>query len=328
MPTIEEKLAVLMKTIDNTPQQIRDALTLAEDVKAIEKPDHIIIAGMGGSGLPAEYLQSYLGDTLVFTAHHDYDLPKYATSHSLVVVISYSGDTEEAISSFNAAMAVKAKIFVITSGGKLRDLCHNKDQECILVPSDIQPRYALPYQFIPLLKILSNSGLIPDQTDLLKKAADQLESSDYHDVARNIAANLQNRTPIIYSSRRFKCVAYKWKINFNETGKTMAFANDLPELDHNELVAFTQPKGNYYVIMLSDDDDHSRVRRRMILTRDLIAKNGVETTLLDIKGDSFLTKLFTATTIGDLVSYYYAEAAGVDPWSVDVIEDLKKELRS
>jgi glucose/mannose-6-phosphate isomerase len=123
-----------------------------------------------------------------------------------------------------------------------------------------------------------------------------------------------------------KAIAYKWKIDFNENTKTQAFYNIFPELNHNEMVGWTNIKGNFHIILIKDEDDYSRVKKRMVITKELLKKQGISLTEIALTGSSGLTKIFSAIYIGDWTSYFLALQYGTDPTPVDMVEDLKKQL--
>ncbi|MBU4283816.1 MAG: bifunctional phosphoglucose/phosphomannose isomerase, partial [Nanoarchaeota archaeon] len=134
------------------------------------------------------------------------------------------------------------------------------------------------------------------------------------------------KIPLIYASERMGVVAYRWKTQFNENAKIHAFCHVFPELNHTELGGYGNIKAGYHVIIIKDDDDYVKVKKRMDITKRLISEAGINVTELVIKGECFLTKLFSAMYLGDLTSYYLALKYGTDPTPLDVIEELKKEL--
>jgi glucose/mannose-6-phosphate isomerase len=129
-----------------------------------------------------------------------------------------------------------------------------KKQALILVPSGIQPRQALGYMFFSVLRVFQNIGLVRDQTDDVKKIVDHLKNHEFKMYGEELSTKLVDKTPVIYASEPMWAVAENWKIAFNENSKTTAFWNYLPELNHNEMVGWTNPKGDYYVIFIKEDD--------------------------------------------------------------------------
>ncbi len=320
----------MIGVVDGFSKQITEALELGQDVKAIGQMENIIIAGMGGSGHPGDMLKAYaeaIGLKIPVFVVRDYQLPEFTSSKTLVFAISYSGNTEETISSLKNAIRKGAKTVAITSGGKLRTIAEENKIPLILVPSGLQPRLAIAYQFIPLLNVLSNTGIIKNPTSELKKTAEFLSSSKSKAQSKELASKLTGKIPLIYSSSKLWIAAYIWKILINECAKTHGFCNVIPEMNHNEINAFRNLNAKFYAIFLQDEMESDRIGERMKISRDIISSSGVESTQLILKGNSFLTKLFTAIQTGMYVSYYLSISYNTDPSPVPVVEELKKRLK-
>jgi glucose/mannose-6-phosphate isomerase len=123
-------------------------------------------------------------------------------------------------------------------------------------------------------------------------------------------------------------IAYRWKTQFNENAKSPCFAAELPELDHNEIVGWegARDSGRFSAVFLDDSDLHPRVRRRMELTRGLVAENAVFTERVEGVGESRVERLVSLVLLGDLVSIYLAALRGVDPATISPIVRLKQAL--
>jgi glucose/mannose-6-phosphate isomerase len=160
----------------------------------------------------------------------------------------------------------------------------------------------------------------------IEKLDNALRAEKYAEKAQELAEQIADKIPIIYTSEKLAAAGYKWKIAFNENAKMHAFHNVYPEMNHNEINAYVNIKGKFHVIMLSNDDDHPQIRKRMKITKELYKKKGVDVTELAVKGDSLLAKLFSAIVIGDLVAFFVAIKEKVDPTPVAMVEDLKKHL--
>lgn len=317
-----------LEIVKNLSGQLEDALKIDLTNRLPPKSyNKIIISGMGGSSIAGAILQSYIWKSKIpVFLSRNYALPEFADKNTLVFVVSYSGKTEETIASLRTAYRKGCTMIAIASGGKLLRKFMEEKLPYVELPSGLQPRASLAYQLVPMLKILGRLNLIPDPTRDINKTISTLKEVSYKDQAKNLAGKLTGKVPLIYASERFAAVAYRWKTQFNENSKIHAFANSFPELNHNELVGYTNPNSNYYVIILEDEEDHNRIRARMKLTRQLISKKNVPSTQIVIKGDSLLTRLFSAIHIGDLTSVYLATFNNTDPEPVQLIEDLKKQL--
>ncbi|MBI3051140.1 bifunctional phosphoglucose/phosphomannose isomerase [Candidatus Woesearchaeota archaeon] len=319
----------MLGVLQEFPEQLVKAAELGLDIKVNPQPSNIIVTGMGGSGHPGDMLAAYAQSTglkiPVFVVR-DYEIPGFMSSSSLVFAISYSGNTEETISSLRSAYKRGLRPVVITSGGRLRQMAEEYKLPLVVVPSGIQPRLSLGYMFFPMLNILAHSGIIKDAHGEMEKAASFLRHSKVKEQSFKIAERLVGKVPLVYASRRMGIAAYIWKILINECSKTHCFSNVFPEMNHNELNAFGNFTAKYHAIFLRDEDDHERVRLRMDVSKDMIAKSGVETTDIVLKGNSFLTKLFTAIYAGMYVSFYLAIMYRTDPSPVPVVEELKQRL--
>ncbi len=320
----------MRQVILDSPNQFREALEFARDIKIKGKFKNIIICGIGGSALPANLIITYLSQELAIPVyvHRSYGLPAQAGSDSLIICISYSGNTEEAISAYEEAKKRKLKVAVISVGEKLGKLAQENGTPWAKIPAvGIQPRSGTGYVFTSLVKILSNSGIIEDKSQEILKLASALKPVKLETQGKELAKKLVGKIPLVYASDKFKALARIWKIKFNENSKVLAFWNYFPELNHNELIGYTNLQGKFHVIILSDKDDHPRILKRMEITSGLMKSKGAEVTTIDIPQGNLLFKIFSTLILGDWVSYYLALEYNVDPTPVVMVEDLKMRLK-
>lgn len=318
----------LLDIIRQMPTQIREAVQLANSVVFKECIDHVVFAGMGGSGIPAAILSALLSHSAVvpFVPIKGYTLPGFVNDRTLMIAISYSGNTEETLALVRAAHKRKARLLFVTSGGKLRNLAYETQAKVIEVPRGLPPRSAIAYFIFPLLITLHNSRLAKIDPAEIKSTLDSLDKPVWEDKAKAIADQLQDSIPLIYASEKYASIALRWKQQFNENAKIHAFTNFFPELNHNELMAYAKKPGNYHVLLLRDERDLPQMSKRINATKDLIRRVDVPITELALKGQSLLTKFFTALYLGDLTSYFLAKNRGVDPIEVGLIDELKRKL--
>jgi glucose/mannose-6-phosphate isomerase len=309
------------------PIQIQKGWQLAENIKITDKISKIVVAGMGGSCLPGEILQSYVEDfSIPIFLNRDYSIPGFIDDETLFFAISYSGNTEETVDALRAAKKKNARIIVVASGGKMKKLAEEMELTYIEVPSGLQPRFAYGYLFLILLRILQNSNLVDSQDDWVSKTAEVVRKDIFKERAEDLSEKLLDKIPIIYTSDRMKAVAYKWKINFNENTKIPAFYNVFPELNHNEMNGFVNLNGNYHVIIIKDENDHERIKKRMDIFKELVKQRGVEVTEIGLSGPNRLAKIMSAIYIGDWVSFFLAIRKKLDPTPVKLVEDFKGKL--
>jgi len=312
-------------------KNLADDIEKASKVEVSKLPvgrfDKILVSGMGGSSIVGGILQAYLSDKCkvpVFS-NRTYSLPDFVDRNTLVFSISYSGNTEETLSALRYAYRKGASIIGVTSGGKLLKKFQEQKMPYIMLPSGLQPRASLAYQLVPILNVLYRLKIIPDPSRELTKAVSAIKRAP-EDRAKNLAGKLIAKVPLIYASDRFAAVAYRWKTQFNENSKIHSFTHTFSELNHNEVLGYTNINANYHVIILEDEADHPRIKARMKLTREIISKKDVPSTHIVIKGDNILSRLFSSIYLGDLTSVYLALFTNTDPEPVKIIEDLKKRL--
>jgi glucose/mannose-6-phosphate isomerase len=300
---------------------------------------NIILTGMGGSAIAGDLLKSFLQDDLSvpFDIHRNYGLPWYADKESLVICSSYSGNTEETLSAYEAALEANCNILCITAGGELSDRAKQHGRLVVTIPSGFMPRSALGYSFTPLIIILGRLGLCRDYYSELEQTAEKLElwgrkykfeSADND--AYELALKLAGKIVVIYSGPNcMDVVAYRFKGQICENAKQLTFCNVFPEFNHNELVGWelsSSSKNSLVVVILRDKDDHKQIARRMDIVSRIISEKNVEVIELDTKGDDLLTRLFSLIQLADYTSFYMALLNGVDPTPIKVIDYLKERL--
>jgi len=334
------------KVIMDFPKQFRIGLTVAQNVKVDGDFNQLIFCGMGGSALPAEILKmlrNFYEWPVAIKIHKSYGLPARVSSRALIFTISYSGNTEETISSYEEAKKRNLTIIGIANGGKLIELCQKDKTPFVkLSPLKIQPRSAIGYQFGAIIKILSNSNIIKDLDNDILAMEKTLKSKTLENQGKKIAQKIKGRIPIIYASDKFKALAQIWKINFNENSKSPAFWNYFPELNHNEMEGFqeiqspkpclpagrSKVKSNFHIIILRDKKlDHQRILKRMAVTGKLLKEKGLDVSSVDIQSQNLVTKIFSTILISLWASYYLALEYETDPTPVKTVEEFKKKLR-
>jgi glucose/mannose-6-phosphate isomerase len=292
------------------PGMIEYAYKLGEGVKfkGIEK---VLVCGMGGSAIAGDMLSSII--KIPVQVNRGYGTPNI-DGKTLVVVSSYSGNTEETISAWEKARKKTEKIIIITSGGRL-----GKEKNKILIPGNFQPRFALPYSFFPLLRVIDESGIgagtdLKDIVSAVKKVSRK--------TAKGIAVRMKNKIPLVYTTSNYASAAYRWKTQINENAKTFCHTNLFTELNHNEVEMFDK-RGKYFAVLIRDKNEHAREKKQIEATKESI-KHYKE---VWVKGNSHAAKLFYAIYLGDWVSLYLADEKGVDPAKYRNIEYIKGRIK-
>ena len=327
--------------IIDSPDQFAAGFEIAKDIKIEGDFKSIMISGMGGSALPGNLFRVYLsdlarrqkftGDRLGIFQNRFYGLPHESFDHCLNFICSYSGNTEETVASFEEALNNNLACIGFSSGGKIEEMCkeHGVPHVKMPIPSEgFQPRVGTGYFFGAMYRVLINQGLAADTMSEILAAAEILKSklTDFETQGVALSEKLAGKTPVIFGTTRFKSVAMIWKIKINENAKTPAFYNFFPELNHNEMVGYTNPQGKFIVIMLRDADDFRPMQKRFEVTADLLREKGVEVEVIDMPGESVFEKMFGSILIADFASYYLALKYGINPTPVDMVEALKKML--
>ncbi|MBI4163831.1 MAG: bifunctional phosphoglucose/phosphomannose isomerase [Candidatus Aenigmarchaeota archaeon] len=273
-------------------------------------------------------MKSYLGNKIPVFIVDDYTLPDFVNNKSLVFVSSYSGNTEETLECYQQAMKRGLTVVVMTNGGKLAELANQTKIPIVKIPTCPQPRLSYGYQFLCILRILENCGLVKNNKQLVDSLAVfvGIQREKIKSRAKELAKKLVNKIPIIYGSKNMEAAAYKWKININENAKTTAFGNVFPEHNHNELNGLLKTNGNLHVIFLKCKDDNIRVRKRMDVVKKLADENKIENSVIEADGNSALERIISTIYLGDWVSYFLALEYGIDPTPVELIEKFKKML--
>lgn len=292
--------------------------------KSVGAYGKIIICGMGGSNIASGFLKMIRPD-LEVVAHRSYGLPINTKKDDLIIISSYSGNTEETLDSFEKAVNAGLVVIVITVGGKLLELTKEKNISHIQLPtSNTQPRMALGYSLLAMLKVIGDEKNIKKAQEFGKV----FNPEKFEEEGSVLAEKLRGKVPVVYSSWNNKAIAYAWKIKLNETAKISAFFNVFPELNHNEMVGgFLSPAQNYHFIFLKDPEDHSRIQKRMDITRQMLEEKGFGADVLSLEKGIF-EKIFNSLSIADWASYCLAQNSGFDPEDSSIIEEFKKKMKS
>ena len=327
----------LRTVILNSVKQLTAPLTFFNELHLTRKPfNKVLICGMGGSALMGDFLVYFqtsgfasLAPKIPITTHRSYSLPDNADENTLIICISYSGQTEETISAFNKAIDSNFEVAGIACGGELAELFQKYITPWIKLPQDnIPPRTSLGYQLAAITRILMAYGLLnSDAQDVLTSLPEKIIPSDFETQAKMLCTKLGHKIPIIYSSQDNNTLARLWKIKFNENAKIPAFYNSLPELNHNEMVGWTKNLGSFSLLFLRDKDDLPRIKKRMELTANLLGLQNIPINFVDVVGEGPLEKVFWASSFSDLLSYYLALFYGIDPTPVEMVEEFKKRLK-
>ncbi|MFN0275765.1 MAG: bifunctional phosphoglucose/phosphomannose isomerase [Chitinophagales bacterium] len=322
------------KYITTFPHQLTEALGLGEKIKSLKYPnpiENIILSGMGGSGIGGAIVKEYLQQTLLIpvTINNDYNLPAFAGRTTLVICSSYSGETVEALSVLQEALKKKCKIICISSGGTMLEKAVQGKLPFIKIPGGMPPRTCVGYSIVFQLFFLMKAGLIKKtfikETEIASQAL-FVKHGSIREKAKNLAKKIQDKIPVIYTSASLQSTAIRWKQQLNENPEVHCFVNVLPEMNHNELVAYRDENKDIAVIYLRSKIDAKAIQRRFDLSKKLIAQKVDAVHEIYAEGESMLERIFYLIHFGDWVSYYLAEFRKVDAVQITSLEWLKKQL--
>ena len=331
------------KLIFDFPDHIVQALKIGKKItnhNHYEDIQNIVIAGMGGSAIGGDLVKLLTKNELKipFVISRNYKLPNWVNQNTLVICSSYSGNTEETLSCFDDSLNKGAKIIGISTGGKLTELLIKNKFDLITIPSGLQPRAALAFSFVPMLCLLNKLGFISSNfiqelnssIDLLNTLRDKYCGQNDQNPSYTIAQRIYKTIPIIYGENECTgIIALRWKGQLSENAKMLVFCNDLPEMNHNEIVGWENNKTiikKFSVIWLKDPEDHPRVIARQTSTKDMIGKIASNHENISLKGDTQFIRLLHLVHYGDWVSYWCAILHQTDPTSVTKIDQLKRIL--
>ncbi|NWG27315.1 MAG: bifunctional phosphoglucose/phosphomannose isomerase [Ignavibacteriaceae bacterium] len=325
------------QVLRNSCNQISDAWNNKIDLSGLKKNSFssILFCGLGGSAISGDLLSDYLyGElTIPFNVVRGYNLPSYVNQNTLIIISSYSGNTEETISCFEQALTRKSQIVVITSGGKIEEIASSKKIPVIKIPGGFQPRYALGLGFYSLLKLMQELGFadenknVTDTINLWKRRSDDFSGENNY--ALQIAEQLVGFIPVIYSAEYLSSAGYRFKCQLNENAKLHAFYHTLPEMNHNEIVGWESYKEKQFhtkVIYLLDKEYNPQIIKRFDTLKELLAGQAIEILTISSNEKNRKVRIMDLIFLADWISFYASVLRGFDPSEIDFINRMKQRL--
>jgi len=325
------------KVLKETYKQVEFAWNNKTNLSNLKRKkfSSIVFCGLGGSAISGDLLCDYLGDeiNIPFKVSRSYNIPSYVNEKTLVIISSYSGNTEETISSFKQALKKKCSIVVISSGGTVSETAKKKKVPFIKIQEGFQPRYALGLSFFSLLKVFQELGLVNENknvkliTELWKRKGEEYSSEN--NLAVKIAEQLIGFIPVIYSSDSFASTGYRFKCQLNENSKIHAFHNIVPEMNHNEIIGWESFKEKQFqakVIYLIDENYNPQNKKRFQILNELIKEEKVDLLSIHSSEKSKKVRIMDLIFLCDWITFYLAVLRGFDPSEIDFIHQMKKSL--
>ena len=335
----------VLSEVESLADQIRGAWAIAQSAAGLPEGlgvDSVVVLGMGGSASSGDLLQALVEPRLAvpFTVFKSYrPLPEWIGRNSLVMAVSYSGNTEETLDAFEEAHKRGARVVCVSAGGRLAELAEEFGAAHIAIPPGLQPRAAIGYLLVPLIAVLARMGLIPDPNDDIEESLAVLDemaprcdrkTPAAENPAKDLGRRLAGSVPILYGGPGIgAAIARRFKSELNEYAKTHAFHNEIPEMNHNEIVGWTRAGeigGNYVAVWFADSHDADRIGLRWEITRELIEGSAVDVLEVTAQGESPLARMSSLLYVTQLAAIYTGIVHGVDPGPVEVIEELKRRL--
>ncbi len=322
--------------ISRFSEQLERAIQIGEatEIRKSAFPiNNILITGLGGSGIGGTIISEWLKDkcAIPVVINKGYHIPEFVNENTLVIVSSYSGNTEETYNALQQAFKKDAKIISITSGGKVQEFSENNGLDYILIDGGMPPRACFGYSFVQQLYILNYLELADNSfKEDLKNAISLIDENkeDIQKEAKEKAEALYKTIPIIYSDETFEGVAVRFRQQINENSKMLCWHHVIPEMNHNELVGWRNEDEKLAVVFLRNDSDFPRNQQRMEFSRKVVDKYSGKSMEIHSKGNSKIEKIIYLIHLTDWISYYLSELNNKDAIEIEVINALKGQLAS
>lgn len=345
--SLDEKFKLVADTIRAYPLQLKqaweeiDRLYIPPDYKNVE---NVVVSGMGGSALGARIIDSYIVDKirLPIEIYTEYHLPNYVNKNTLVISYSYSGNTEETVNATFEAIKKDAKVFCITTGGKIADIAHKEkipvyEFNPINNPSK-EPRMSLGYSIGVYLSLFHKLGFVTIDRNKIDDAINSMYEflTEFHEnipndknLAYKYAMSLKNYIPVFIASEHLYGIAHAIKNQLNENSKTFALLFDIPELNHHLLEGLKNPskiKKDLKFLFFNSNSYSQKIQKRHKITSEIIEKNGFDFLFYTPRSETKLKQLFEVFILGSFISYYLAKFYQEDPLSIPWVDYFKEKL--
>ena len=333
----------MYKSIYEFPDHIRKAQKIGQSISlknSYNNIKNIVVAGMGGSAIGGDIARLLLHDELKIPMYisRNYKLPNWVDNSTLVICSSYSGNTEEILSCFKDAQEKNAKIIAISTGGILTKQVNELGFDIITIPKGLQPRAALALSFVPMIYLFKSLQLITSKiiedltktTSMIDMKREIYNKEKSENPAYFLAENIYQSLPIIYGENESTAIlAVRWKGQLSENAKMLAYHNELPEMNHNEIVGWENNSNlinKISIIWLKDKDDHPRTTIRQASTKKIINNLAARHEIVSVEGTTKVDRYLNMIHMGDWLSFWCAILHGSDPTPVYKIDKLKEIL--
>ena len=322
----------MYKIYDKWPEIARQSFESEQKTVDFKNIDHIVFAGMGGSGGIGDLFSSILSKTNIHvTLVKGYLLPNTVDKNTLVVVTSVSGNTDETLTVLKSTKKIDCNVIAFSSGGKIEQFCEENQIIFRKIPLLHSPRASLINFTYTILKILNS--ILPiekkdimeslDELEILKKKIDSNNVSDSNP-AINLAQWISG-IPTIYYPHGLQSAAIRFKSSLQENAKTHVIVEDIIETCHNGIVSWERPS-IVQPILLQGHDDYVKTKERFSIIKEFFIENNIDYKEINSISGNILTKTICLIYILDYVSIYRAVLLKIDPTPVRSIDYIKKKL--
>jgi len=320
--------------VEAFPKHLEEAMAIgraAQLNKSVKNFDNIVISGLGGSGIGGKIVSQWVAGhcNVPIVCTNDYILPGFVNEKTLVIISSYSGDTEETVAAMEEAFSKGAEIACITSGGKIGKIAQEKGLNCITIPGGNPPRSMFGYSAIQQLYMLAHYGFIGMEFETSIQNAIQTMHNNMTALraqSLDIAKKIVDRIPVLYSEAMYEGVTIRWRQQINENSKMLCSHHVFPEMNHNELVGWTGGDNRVAVVILRNEDDHKRSQIRMEICKKLMGEKCDTIIEAWSKGNDKIERSLYLVHLGDWISIDLAELRNEDAVAIPAIIFLKGEL--
>lgn len=315
-------------------QKLVEGISIGEKAKLTshnKEIKNILIAGLGGSGIGGTVVAQILEHDLKVpvTVCKDYFLPAFVNENTLLIISSYSGNTEETVQVLSTALTLNPKIVCVTAGGKVLEIAKQNNLDHIIIPNGMPPRSCFAYSFTQLFYVLKGMNLIGNAFEMQLVNTLKLLNAETENIkteAKLLADRLFGKLPVIYSAANYEGVCVRFRQQINENSKMLCWHAALPEMNHNEIVGWVEKNENLAVVFFRNDNDFNRTQKRMDFLSEVAGNCTPYVYNVWSKGSSQLERTFYLVLFGDWVSVYLGELKNIDASEVKVIDRLKQTL--
>ncbi|GIW62193.1 MAG: bifunctional phosphoglucose/phosphomannose isomerase [Patescibacteria group bacterium] len=345
LKSLSDSQKKVVASIQSLPDQINQALREIKQLKLAkdyaQNTDKVVICGMGGSRFPGVILEGFFESELkkpVFICQ-DYFTPGWLDNKTLVILSSYSGTTEETISSLESASAKTDYLIGISTGGKLEEKMKELNRPFYKLnpvhnPSG-QPRLAFGYSFGALAGLLEQINALKkgttdnllEEISFMKKIAEAFGQEN--SLPYQTAKQIERKMPIFVSAEFLKGLGNAVNNQINETAKSIADFHNIPELNHHLMEGLKNPKqfkDLAVFVFYYSDLYYSRIAKRFTITKEVVRQNHIPTIWLEAEGKNKAQQLFYFMMLSAFVSFYLSYLYQEDPSIIPFVDYFKKRL--